>query len=214
MSRRVRLPRLRRSSGGVRLAAQRRELRPDLALQQVGAFEIAPHLAQLELGALAAALERAQAGGLLDLAPPVFRLAGEETLDLALADDRVQLLAEADLGHELDDVGEPAADWLMRYCDDPSRVTRRMTLTSGVGSGSAPSALSKVSSTSALPLARRPSLPAKITSCMEEPRTVDGLCSPSAHTTASARLLLPLPLGPMMTPRRARRGARSAWRTT
>ena len=27
-----------------------------------------------------------------------------------------------------------------------------------------------------------------------------GLCSPSAHTTASARLLLPLPLGPMMTP--------------
>ena len=27
-----------------------------------------------------------------------------------------------------------------------------------------------------------------------------GLCSPSAQMTASAKLLLPLPLGPMMTP--------------
>src|SRR5512133_3328116 len=75
-----------------------------------------------------------------------------------------------------------------------------MTLTSGVGSGSTPSLLSKVSSTSAEPLARRPSLPAKMTSCMDEPRTVVGLCSPSAQMTASARLLLPLPLGPMITP--------------
>ena len=88
----------------------------------------------------------------------------------------------------------------MEYCDEPSRVTRRITLTSGVGSGSDPSLLSKVSSTSADPLARRPSLPAKMTSCMDEPRTVLGLCSPRAQMTASARLLLPLPLGPMITP--------------
>ena len=87
----------------------------------------------------------------------------------------------------------------MRYCEPPSRPTRRMTLTSSVGSGRAPSALSNTSSTSAVALARRPSLPAKITSCIDEPRTVVGLCSPSAQTTASARLLLPLPLGPMIT---------------
>ena len=94
--------------GGAGLAAQRRELRADLALQQIGALEVAAHLAQLELGALAAALVGAQPGGLLDLAAPVLRLAGQERLDLALADDRVQLLAEPHLRHELDDVGEPA----------------------------------------------------------------------------------------------------------
>ena len=95
-------------SGGIRLSAKRCELRVDLAFQEVGAFEIAPHLAQLELGALATALEGPQASGLLDLAPPVFRLAGQETLDLALTDDRVQLLAKADMGHQLDDIGKPA----------------------------------------------------------------------------------------------------------
>ncbi len=112
----------------------------------------------------------------------------------------MQLLAEAHLGHELDTSVRRQPDWLMKYCEEPSRVTRRMMLTSGVGSGNAPSALSKVSSTSALPLARRPSLPAKMTSCIDEPRTVLGLCSPSAQMTASAMLLLPLPLGPMITP--------------
>ena len=81
---------------------------PDLALQQQGALEVAAHLAELELGALAAALVRAETGGLLDLAAPVLRLAGQERLDLALADDGVQLLAQADLGQQLDDVGEPA----------------------------------------------------------------------------------------------------------
>ena len=95
--------------GGARLAAQRRELRADLALQQIGAFQVAAHLAELELGALAPPLERAQSGGLLDLVAPVLRLAGEERLDLALTDDRVQLLAQTDLRHEFHDVREPAA---------------------------------------------------------------------------------------------------------
>ena len=81
---------------------------PDLALQQQGALEVAAHLAELELGALAAALVRAQSGGLLDLAAAVLGLAGQERLDLALADDGVQFLAQADLRQELDDVREPA----------------------------------------------------------------------------------------------------------
>ena len=54
----------------------------------------------------------------------------------------------------------------MKYLDSPSRSTRRPTLTSGVGSGKMPVELSKVISTSATPLARRPSEPAKMTSCM------------------------------------------------
>ena len=90
------------------LAAQRRQLRAHLALQQQGAVQVAPHLAQLELRALAAAFVRAQTGGLLDLAAPVLRLSGQERLHLALADDGVQLLAQADLRQQLDDVREPA----------------------------------------------------------------------------------------------------------
>ena len=72
-------------------------------------------------------------------------------------------------------------------------------LTSGVGTDRAPSELSKVSSTSATAAARRPSLPAKMTSCMDVPRMLVGLCSPSTHMTASAILLLPLPFGPITT---------------
>ena len=52
--------------GGVRLAAQRRQLRGELALHQFDALEIAAHFAQLQLGALAAPLVAPQAGGLLD----------------------------------------------------------------------------------------------------------------------------------------------------
>ena len=91
-----------------RLPAQGRELRAHLALEKQSALQIAANLAQLELGALAAALVRPQPRRLLDLAPPVLRLAGEERLHLALADDRVQFLAEADLGEEFDDVRQAA----------------------------------------------------------------------------------------------------------
>jgi hypothetical protein len=42
--------------------------------------------------------------------------------------------------------------------------------------------------------------PAKITSFMDWPRTASGLCSPSAHSTASVMLDLPEPLGPTTTP--------------
>ena len=90
------------------LAAQRCELRAHLALQQQGALEVPPHLSQLQLRALTTPLVRAQPGGLLDLAAPVLGLARQERLDLALADDGVQFLAQADLGQQFDDVREPA----------------------------------------------------------------------------------------------------------
>ena len=41
--------------------------------------------------------------------------------------------------------------------------------------------------------------PAEITSCIEAPRIAPGLCSPSAHSTASVMLLLPDPFGPTIT---------------
>src|SRR5262249_17372138 len=41
--------------------------------------------------------------------------------------------------------------------------------------------------------------PAKITSCIDCPRTASGDCSPSAQSTASVMLDLPLPFGPTIT---------------
>ncbi len=46
------------------------------------------------------------------------------------------------------------------------------------------------------PAAWRPGAPPKITSCIEEPRTAEADCSPSAHSTASVMLDFPDPLGP------------------
>ena len=80
----------------------------NLALQVVGSFEVAPDLSQLDLGALAAALEAPQAGGLLDQRAPFVGLGGEQRLDLSLADDGVHLATETQLGGELDDVGQTA----------------------------------------------------------------------------------------------------------
>ena len=51
--------------GGVGLTAQRSELQACLTLEVVSPLEVAPDLSQLDLGALAAALEAPQAGGLL-----------------------------------------------------------------------------------------------------------------------------------------------------
>src|SRR6185295_14216723 len=44
-----------------------------------------------------------------------------------------------------------------------------------------------------------PCAPAKITSCIDWPRTASGDCSPIAHSTASVMLDLPEPFGPTTT---------------
>src|SRR3989440_1560403 len=54
-------------------------------------------------------------------------------------------------------------------------------------------------STSAALRACTPGAPPKITSCIEEPRTASGDCSPIAHSTASVMFDLPEPLGPTTT---------------
>ena len=62
-----------------------------------------------------------------------------------------------------------------------------------------PSELSITTSTSAVLRPLTPWPPAKITSCIDWPRTASGLCSPSAHSTASVMFDLPLPFGPTTT---------------
>src|SRR2546421_12909861 len=54
-------------------------------------------------------------------------------------------------------------------------------------------------STSAALRACTPGAPPKITSCIEEPRTASGDCSPMAHSTASVTFDLPDPFGPTTT---------------
>src|SRR3712207_6382101 len=62
--------------------------------------------------------------------------------------------------------------------------------------GSAPSALSMVSVTSARPSGARPAVPAKMTSSIFPPRSALAPCSPSTHAMASTTLDLPEPFGP------------------
>src|SRR6185437_3904894 len=62
--------------------------------------------------------------------------------------------------------------------------------------GSAPSALSMVSETSARPSGGRPVVPAKMTSSILPPRRDLAPCSPMTQERASTTLDLPEPLGP------------------
>ena len=88
---------------------------------------------------------------------------------------------------------------LMRYSPSPARLSRRRIETSPTGRSSPPEALSSTTSTSASARAWTPWAPAKITSCIDWPRTASGDCSPIAHSTASVMLDLPEPFGPTIT---------------
>ena len=60
---------------------------------------------ELQLRTVAATLELAEAGRLLDECPPLLGLRDEDLLDPPLRDDRVALAGEAHICEELDDVG-------------------------------------------------------------------------------------------------------------
>src|SRR4029077_11615077 len=72
----------------------------------------------------------------------------------------------------------------------------REIVTSEYSMGSAPSALSIVSDTSARPSGGRPVVPAKMTSSILPPRSDLAPCSPMTQASASTTLDLPEPLGP------------------
>ena len=88
---------------------------------------------------------------------------------------------------------------LTRYSPSPARLSRRTIEISPAGRSTAPDALSSTTSTSASERACTPWAPAKITSCIDWPRTASGDCSPMAHSTASVMLDLPEPFGPTTT---------------
>ena len=95
---------LRPLSGG-RLKRERTQALPHLVLEVTGPLGLDLDAGELQLGAMAAALELAETGRLLDQRAPLGRLRGEDLLDPALADDGVHLAAEPDVGQHLDDIG-------------------------------------------------------------------------------------------------------------
>ena len=95
--------------GRLRLALQRPQPGPRLALDVERAVEVVAGGAQLQLGPAAAFAVLAEPGGLLDQQPALARLGVDDRLDPALADHRVHLAAEVGVGEDVDDVGEPAA---------------------------------------------------------------------------------------------------------
>ncbi len=86
-----------------------------------------------------------------------------------------------------------------RYSPSPERSSRRVIDSSENSVRSSRSESSITTSTSAAVREGKPTPPEKITSCMVWPRTASGLCSPSAHSTASVTLDFPEPFGPTMT---------------
>src|SRR3954447_21111505 len=87
---------------------------------------------------------------------------------------------------------------LMAYSEPPERNMVRLIVTSAYSIGSAPSALSMVSTTSARPSGGGAEVPAKMTSSILPPRSDLAPCSPITQASASTTLDLPEPFGPTM----------------
>src|SRR4051794_5706749 len=90
--------------GGTGLQGERPKPFLDLRLDVAGALDLDCDSRQLQLGAVAAALELADAGSLLDHRAPLRRARAEDLLDLALADDG-DAARQADVGEQLDEIG-------------------------------------------------------------------------------------------------------------
>ncbi len=90
-----------------RLQRERPQTLAHFFLEISGALDLRCDARELQLGAMAAGLEAAQPGGLLDERAPLLGLRREDRLDFALADDRVHPLAEAEIGEQLDEIDPP-----------------------------------------------------------------------------------------------------------
>ena len=106
-SRAISTAELLRPLGRGRLQRERPQALAHLVLEVARALDLDRDARELQLGAVAARLEAPEPGRLLDQRAPLLRPRREDRLDLALADDRVHALAEAEVGEQLDEV-EPA----------------------------------------------------------------------------------------------------------
>src|SRR5688500_3878410 len=93
--------------GSARLKREGPQALSHLVLEIAGALDLDLDARELELRAVATALELPEAGRLLDECAPLGRLRRQDLLDAALTDDGMHVAAEPDVGQELDDVGAP-----------------------------------------------------------------------------------------------------------
>src|SRR5205823_478952 len=90
-----------------RLQRQRTQALRNLRLEIARTFDLLRHTGELQLGAMAPALEAPEPRRVLDERTPVDGARREDRLDLPLADDRACAGAETDVGEKLDDVQPP-----------------------------------------------------------------------------------------------------------
>ena len=98
------LAELLRALGGARLERERTQPLLHLSLEVARTLHLLRDARELQLRAVAAALEPSQAGRFLDEGAPLARRRGQDRLHLPLPDDGRRARAEADVGKELDDV--------------------------------------------------------------------------------------------------------------
>ncbi len=91
--------------GGGGLQREGTDALAHLGLEVAGAVDLVGDACELQLGAVALALEAAEPGGLFDERAAVGGLRREDLLDAALADDGVHLAADAHVREQLDEVG-------------------------------------------------------------------------------------------------------------
>ena len=88
-----------------RLQSERPEPLPHLGLDVARSLHLDGDTSELQLGAVAAPLELAEPGRLLEQRATVLRPGREHRLDLSLADDRVHGASETHVREQLDEVG-------------------------------------------------------------------------------------------------------------
>jgi hypothetical protein len=167
--------------GGLGLALERPQPRARLALDVERPVEVVLRALELELRAAPALAVLAQPGGLLDQQPAVLGLGGDDRLDAALGDDECISLPRPGVGEDLEHVDHPALRAVeavlalavaVQAPEDRDLADRQVD-----------GAVAVVEHE--LDLGRRARLhaaaAAKMTSCIDWPRTASGDCSPMAH---------------------------------
>ena len=110
--------------GRRRLEGERPQPLRHLGLDVPGPLDLRADPGELQLGAMATALEPTEPGGLLDQCPPFLRLRGEDRLHAPLRDDRAHRRAEADVERSSTTSIRRTCAPLTRYAPPP-RCRRR-----------------------------------------------------------------------------------------
>ena len=187
-------------SAAVAWSASGRRRLLHLVLEVARPLDLHGDAGELQLGAVASALEAAEARRLLDQLAPLVRLRVEHGLDTPLRDHRPETAAEADVGEQLDEVDAAnrcLVDEVLALAAALQLARDRHLGIRQVGPGTVRVVEQEVD------LAEihrpRPTEPAKRTSSGFSARSSPGLSEPVAQRIESETFDLPDPFGPTTT---------------